>query len=241
VEGDGWCDEGAPSVERYSLSKQIQILIGVLAVGITFSSGLLHGHWTNRWGTPSARAGAEKVFEALPREFGAWRLIESESLPASVRGILQCSGELQGFYQNQQTGERVLFTLLLGPPGPMSVHTPEICYGSIDQVPIADRRRITIDDSKAVDTAWMVQFHDLHEQQGNITRIYYSWNDGTNWNAVEEPRIQFGGKPYLYKLQLLVRLPEEAATEPQDPGRGMLREFVPVFARAVAALKDAAQ
>ena len=34
---------------------------------------------------------------------------------------------------------------------------------------------------------------------------------------------------------------EEAAAEPQDPGRGMLREFVPEFAHAVAALKDAAQ
>jgi hypothetical protein len=221
------------------LKNPFQILICVVAIGLTFTSSLLHGRWTNRWGKPVARADAEKVFEALPREFGHWRLVESESLPASALGILQCSGESQGVYENQETGERVLFTLLLGPPGPMSVHTPEICYGSIDHVPLADRLRITIDESKGNDTAWMVQFHDAHELQGNITRVYYSWNDATNWSAVEEPRVQFGGKPYLFKLQLLVRLPEEAASESQDPGRGMLREFVPVFAHAAAALKNA--
>jgi Protein of unknown function (DUF3485) len=221
------------------LNKPSQILICLIAVGVTFTTALLHGRWTNRWGTPAAQVEAQAVLAGLPHDFGPWRLVESDPLPAAARGILQCSGETQGVYENQETGERVMFTLLLGPPGPMSVHTPEICYGSLDHVPLADRQRITIDESTGKDTVWMVQFHDLHELQGNITRVYYSWSESTNWNAVEEPRIQFGGGPYLFKLQLLVRLPEEAAVETQDPGRGMLREFVPVFAHATASLKHA--
>ncbi len=216
---------------------KLQILVmWVLAASATIAAAVLEGQWTNRWGTSDALPRAAKVFAELPAEFGPWRLIESQPLAVSARGILQCQRDLQGLYENRQSAEQVIFTLLLGPPGPMSVHTPEICYGSVDQVPLGRRERVTLMSKGIENTAWRVDFHDAHDPQGTITRIYYAWSEGPQWSAVEEPRITFGGRPYLFKLQLLVRLPEELARKGNDPGREFLEEFLPEFAHAAAFL-----
>jgi Protein of unknown function (DUF3485) len=219
------------------MMKTTLLLPWYLAAGITLVAAALHGHWTNRWGPSDALPKASKVFAQLPHEFGNWQLVDSQPLAPAARGILQCHNDSQGLYKNGQTGEQVLFTLLLGPPGPMAVHTPEICYGSIDQLPLAQRQRIVLDPPELNNSAWMVQFRDLHQVEGSITRVYYAWTDGSKWDAVEEPRITFGGNPFLFKLQLLVRLPEESAAVAADPGRAFLREFLPVFANAAAPLR----
>ncbi len=212
-------------------------LVVFLAVGITLTAAILHGRWTNRWGVPNEMPVAADVVKTLPHDFGPWHLKETKELEPAVRGILQCENYSQGYYVNHETGEQVMLTLLLGPPGPMSVHTPEICYSSADYTPLADRQRVNIQPGIAEDAAWMVQFHSGHELQGGITRVYYAWNDGSHWSALDEPRITFGGRPFLFKVQILTQLPEAGATVVEDSARTMLRDFIPIFAQRTASIQ----
>jgi hypothetical protein len=213
------------------------IVMMVFVVAVTFSAAILHGRWTNRWGSPTALGEAANVFARLPSEFGGWHKLKSEELTANVRGILQCQDYVQAVYENQQTSEQVLLTLLLGPPGPMSVHTPEICYASVDSVEIGSRKRVQLPPESSENSAWMVQFREAHQPAQGITRVYYTWGDGLSWNAVEEPRITYGGSPYLFKMQVRVPLPEGAEKESSDSARSFIAALVPAFAEAAAPLR----
>jgi hypothetical protein len=213
------------------------LFVLILAGAITLTAAILHGRWTNRWSPPEALSEAGQVLERLPGNFGPWQLVKTEELSPNVRGILECRDYRQAYYQNHETGEQLLLTLLLGSPGPMSVHTPEVCYTSIDSQAIAPRQRIELPTSGSPDAVWMVQFRELHEAQSGITRVYYAWSDGAGWSADEEPRVTFGGRPFLFKVQVCVRLPEGAEADTHDPARAFFPVFLPAFAQAAAGLQ----
>jgi hypothetical protein len=211
------------------MNRPAQILIGTLAIAITLSAAILQGRWTNRWGAPGAMDRAAAVCQQMPHEVGQWRLEQAQDLPQSVRAILQCDHYLNGDYVNRKTGDRVLVTLLAGAPGPMSVHTPEICYGSADFALVGTRQRVRLEDGDNSDTFWSATFRDVHDVQSGLVRVYYSWTDGTKWTAEDEPRLIFGGRPFLFKAQILARLPDGAAADSTDSARGFLADFLPAF------------
>jgi hypothetical protein len=215
--------------------KQNQILALALAIGITLTTAILYGRWTHSWNTAAAEPAAT-VFQNLPHEIGPWKLEESLEIKPSALEILQCNHYSQGWYRNGDTGERAMLTLLLGPPGPMSVHTPEICYSAVDFIPVAERQRVKVRPGVEDDTAWMVQFNSAHDLQAGITRVYYAWSDGTHWTAAEEPRVTFGGQPFLFKVQILTQLPTNAVSAVEDSARSIFRDFLPEFAKCAAAI-----
>src|SRR5512140_3244808 len=108
----------------------VTALAVVLVAGLTIFSGYLQGRLRNRWGTPADLVAAAKLLEATPTEFGRWKLEKQTPLSENVARLLECAGYISGNYVDQATGEVVSVVVLLGPPGPISVHTPEICYSS---------------------------------------------------------------------------------------------------------------
>ena len=223
------------------MSRLYSIGVLVLAGAITFTTALVHGRWTSRWGAPQLMTLQAEVLQRLAKDFGPWQMIQASELPQAVRGILQCADYRQAVYRNRDTGEQVLCTLLLGPAGPMSVHTPEICYTSIDSEALGPRRRVQLSPGVPQDSFWMVQFREVHEPSVGILRVYYAWNEGTgSWTAAEEPRVTFGGHPFLFKVQVSTTLPESAETGSQDPAHDFLPFFTREFAHAVVGPKPSA-
>src|SRR5262249_49697393 len=155
-----------------------------LLIAITVVAAIVQGRATNRWGASDTVANAATIFTRLPKTFGDWNLLEPQKLSPQVCGMLQTEHYLQGVYEHRSTGQRATLTLLLGPPGPMSVHVPEICYSAADFSQISERHRVSIGLGDTNDTAWMTQFHSMHDVQGTVVRVYYSWHDGQRWNAV---------------------------------------------------------
>jgi hypothetical protein len=211
------------------MSSRLQSLSLGILIAVTVIAAIVHGRATNRWGASDTIANAATIFSRLPKTFGDWNLLETKELEPQVRGILQTEHYSQGVYENRSTGQHAMLTLLLGPPGPMSVHTPEVCYSAADFSPISDRHQVSVVPGDTNDTAWMTQFHSTHDVRDSVTRVYYSWHDGQRWKAADEPRVTFGARPFLFKVQAATELPAGAENNADDAARSLLQQFCSVF------------
>src|SRR4051794_1677541 len=106
----------------------LRILAASFATATMIASGLLHGYWTDRWQVPVEPAVAAARLEKVPASLGDWEVQETEGKPGTVDAAL--AGSLQRQYVNRRTGQKVAVVLVCGRFGPVSIHTPEACYGS---------------------------------------------------------------------------------------------------------------
>lgn len=198
-----------------------------LWVGLTLASGVAAGRLDNRWGRPADLLAAGKRLGKTPERFGDWVLEHSQSLDQNAAELLQASGSTLRNYRNQRTGEAVTMALIVGPAGPMSVHNPEVCYSSRDFKTISPAKRFHI--VGAVEAEFWGMTLERTDLDGGKLSVAYAWNDGNGWAAPQQPRIQFGGAPLLYKLQIAAPLSGNERLENSDTCRTFLRDFLPAF------------
>jgi hypothetical protein len=174
-------------------------LLFVLALATTIAGGVVHGYWQQRWGYHRDVAAAIEKLGERPTEFGDWELVQARELSATERGILQNHAYLGGLYKHRRTGELVQFSILLGPTGPTSGHTPEVCLRSSAFTLKSARQSWKVPDRE--DRFWTATFR-TRDVGNRPMRAMYAWRFDQSWIAPQQPRIKFGGYPYLYKLQL---------------------------------------
>lgn len=196
-------------------------------VALTLSSGGVAGWLDNRWGPPVDLVAAGERLEHVPSRFGDWVLENAHPLGSEVTEVLQCSGSTQRMYRNQKTGEAVSLALIVGPPGPTSVHTPEVCYSSRDYKTISKPKRFRVGTVAAGDANFWGMELEATNLEGSKLSLAYAWNDEHGWVAPERPRFEFGGARLLYKLQLAAAMPDGDQPEQADPCQAFLREFLP--------------
>ncbi len=205
----------------------------LIAIGVTAAAGVLHGRISHRWGPRQDVSAAAQRLTGFPATFGRWQSRESHELAKPVLAALQCAGYLNRSYVNQDTGETVNVALLLGPAGPIAVHTPEVCFSSRDFKQRGDRRLATVRGADETENEfWTVTF-DSTGLEKTILRVFYAWTTDGRWDAVESPRFTYAGKPYLYKIQLATTLPPGADLEKNDPCQTFLQDFIPALNRKV--------
>jgi Protein of unknown function (DUF3485). len=196
-------------------------------IAITLLVGIGHGRLSGRWGARPDVVSAAQRLKQLPPTIGEWELQNDTPLDPAVTRMLQCHGSLHRVYQNVKTGDVVSFFVLLGPPGPTAVHTPEICYSTKNYRITQARTRWTLDDSQMP----LDEFWDLRLEANDVSRsglrTLYGWTNTQHWQATESPRFYFGGSPYLYKLQVAAPLPTEG--QKGDVCREFLTALLPVL------------
>lgn len=211
-------------------SRRCVLPIGVLLVAcLTLASGAIQGRMSNRWGVPADLLAAGNKLEDIPSQFGNWQLQSSEELDEPVAKMLDCAGYLVREYLNKESGQTVKVAVLLGRPGPMSVHRPEICFSSRDYEQQGDRQRVAIPSagSEKDDEFWAVTFR-ANNLEADMLSTYYGWSKGRRWRAVDDPRFTFADTPFLYKIQLASLLPPGVDPQTYDPCRQFLTDFLPV-------------
>ena len=111
----------------------------VLVLLILVTSGAITGIWTRRWETPPELAARNLASIGLvPETIGDWTGL-SQQLDPRVMEIAEIDGYLMRRYVNDR-GDAVSVLLVCGRPGPISVHTPDICYAGIGYEPVGGRR-----------------------------------------------------------------------------------------------------
>ena len=124
----GALEEGAraeePSVKEAGSSRVMPI---VAAIFIVLSSGIIHGMWINRWKASREIELATSKLDQIPMVIGDWKgrpqAVEARELTAA--GL---DGLVMRHYENTRTGSTTTMVLVCGRPGPVSVHSPEVCY-----------------------------------------------------------------------------------------------------------------
>jgi hypothetical protein len=208
--------------------KKLLLTFSVAAlVAGTAAAGWLHGRMTNRWGRhPDSNLAAARLRQPLPDRVGHWRLRREAELEPAVIRLLQCPAFVSRVYEHEQTGDAVSVAVLLGPPGPISVHTPEICYSSQDFTLTSEREARSISDVSGTEhSLWQVSFKS-NGVDGTRLRVLYGWTTGDRWAATERPRFGFGGVKHLYKIQLASNTPAGDSLDEFDPATDFLSQFL---------------
>jgi hypothetical protein len=198
----------------------------LLAVSITIGTGFVKDRLSGRWGPRFDMTGAAQRFESVPESFGDWRQVEAPPMEESVVRMLECKGYVNRVYVNSETRARVHVAVMLGPPGPIAVHTPEVCYSSRDYKIRAPREEVDLSINDDDYSFWKIAFEPKKDENHSLL-VYYAWNNGQGWSASSSPRFEYGGSSHLYKIQLAVVVPQQATSKADDPCENFLTDFLP--------------
>ncbi len=202
------------------------------AIAIIVAAGTVHGIWTFRWHVAEEPiAAAARMREAVP-VLADWQ--ESPIDKEVPRGPW-VAGQFYRRYVHRRTGQTVTAFMICGRPGPIAVHTPDVCYGAggFDVVSRAKFARTVAPDLPPVefDTAL---FRKKTTTDPLTLRIYWGWHAGEAWQAPTDPRYTFAREPVLYKIYIIHETTgKEEPTTDDEPCVELMRQLLPELERRV--------
>lgn len=116
--------------------------------------------------------------------------------------------------------------LVGGWPGPVSVHTPDVCYAG-NGFTTESQRKVSFSDTGP--QFWLLRL----KKQAAIPlqlSVFYAWSSGTTWKAADNPRIEFATEPALYKLYVVRERINDNDAELIESTRDLLKSLLPLLA-----------
>ncbi len=201
--------------------------LGIVAV---VACGVIHGSWTDRWARAEDTSGLAAKLAALPLNVGDWH---GEDLDGDTRGLGPVAGFLQRRYLNDRTGAVVTIALVCGRPGPVCIHTPDVCYAASGYETGAwTKYTLAAEGSAPGGDFKTAQFSKKKATDQTNIRIFWSWSATGSWQVPENPRLTFARQPVLFKLYVLRETAAADSTKPDDdPCVELLRLLVPEMQR----------
>ena len=217
---------GEPSLiseESSPPGRMATILPMLVAITILITSGIMYGRWTNRWAVSRDLDEAIARLDRVPRTVGEWQGSPEPVDPRALNGARLDGGALLR-YRSMRTGTIIDLLVVCGRPGPVSVHTPDICYpGAGYEATQTQPESTTIELGPA--TVPGAFFTADFEKPGSFPRealrIYWSWSTAGQWTIPANPRLAFAGRPFVYKLYLILPETRESAV----PANGAIVRF----------------
>lgn len=203
------------------------ILVSIVLVA---SIGVVHGVYTDRWGPSGQLELAVSGLERVPSELAGWTGQDQEHDPEELiragisRGIFRK-------YSNSRTKETVSFLIVCGRGGPISVHTPDICYTGAGYRQLeteVTREVVSGDDS--THSYKVARFVKPGAVVPTQLEIFWSWSrDGVNWQAPDNPRLALARSRALYKMYIIREFMPKSRLESVPTCENFLREALPVI------------
>src|SRR5262249_509089 len=146
-----------------------------------------------------------------------------------------------------RTGTIISVNLVCGRPGPVSIHTPDVCYGA-SGFTVADPIKF---QPKSGFECWTAEAVQKKATEQTRLRLFWTWNAGGKWQAsgrsdavpgflarllgLDSPRIAFASYPVLYKLYLARELAVAGEPLDSDPCVEFLDKLLPELQKALGA------
>jgi hypothetical protein len=201
--------------------------ISALVTGIVFVavSGIVHGILTDRWAlSPQPQAAAAKLAN-VPLRVGDWEGQDGPPIRAQEIVIGELAGYISRQYENRLSGIRLDVLVVCGRPGPIAVHTPDVCLLG-EGFNLVRRQKMPLPSNPA-DQFVVAHFRKLVGEGAFDRRVFWSWSATGAWDTPDSPRWTFAGKPFLYKLYVTRALLNVEEKPEEDPVWEFLKVFMP--------------
>jgi hypothetical protein len=177
------------------------MLLPTLALLLIVGTGAVHGMRTGRWQPSEGVTDAANRLNAIPARIGDW---DGEEVALTGREPPGVAAHLCRRYTNARTGEAVTMFLVCGRPGPVAIHTPDVCYAASGYGMGTPIKYAPPQGSAA--EFWTTDMARTTHADRSQMRIFWAWNAGDGWRASDQPRFQFAAAPVLFKMYLLREL-----------------------------------
>jgi len=206
--------------------------VWVITVLVLVIAGVWNGLLSDRWGDSTDLTAAVKRLEQVRPALGEW---VGRPAPIDTRALqlTEVSSYLSRSYLHRGTGEVVNILILCGRPGPVSVHTPDVCYlgAGYKMGPRAVETWTDVVPGIQAEF-WSARFSKPRDPIP--LHISWAWSDGGEWHAPQFPRLAFINSRVLYKLYVI--RPIRSGTATTDEGlRAFLKELLPELQRSILA------
>jgi hypothetical protein len=124
----------------------------------------------------------------------------------------------------------VSFLIVCGRGGPISVHTPDICYGGAGYRQLEKEQIRDVESGDGTSHSFKVtRFVKPGAVVPTQLEIFWSWSrDGLNWQAPENPRLALARSRALYKMYVVREyMPNRGESVPSC--ESFLRQALPVI------------
>ncbi|MEO2033140.1 MAG: hypothetical protein ABGZ35_13745 [Planctomycetaceae bacterium] len=184
----------------------MKTLLPVALVLLTAAiSGWQHGRLTERWGVTADVAAIAARIEDLAIDVDGWDSTgQTGSIKDAVRNQAGAEGYFSQHYVDSVTGADVRATVMCGPPGPIAMHVPTVCFTNAGMTQLATEEPAKLPGSKDEDQHfWMADYRPQESRPGPTIRAFWSWSpDAADWTIPEAPRFEFAREPYLYRIYI---------------------------------------
>jgi hypothetical protein len=210
--------------------------IGLAAAAMLLVNGYLHGLWTNRWHRAGELETAIANLDRVPLTIGDWRG-RAETLSDPDIAYAGIEGYCFRSYVNQRTGKTVTLLLMCGRPGPIAVHTPDVCYGGSGYEMLGSVAKDVHKYRKNSATAefFRARFSKTNATGGTDVRVTWSWGAAGQWQAPADPRLTFTRQSALYKLYVIQQVSPSSERFDEEVCKDFLDQLLPELDRALFA------
>lgn len=196
---------------------------------VILAAGVFQGLYTDRWGPADDVQAATRRLDSLPIEIGDWR---GEPAPLDDDDVRY--GGIKGYkslrYRNVISGDNVSLLIVCGRSGPISVHTPDVCYRGAGFVQVGNefRKELATPDGRTIVLAAM-QFKAPTTSASNQIEVNWVWHGNDGWLAPENPRLELARNRTLYKLYVIRDMPAKSQANAKDASLIFFQALVPVL------------
>lgn len=203
------------------------VLPFLVLIVLVSSVGVAHGWLTGRWGVSADLQRAAAALDRFPKTVGDWTATEDFPYDADDMARSGIRGHVGRAYRDSRTGEVLQVLAVCGRGGPISVHTPDVCYVASGYTQVGAVHRMT--DPPAGTTFWQGRFVKSTGVVPQQLDIYWAWSrDGAEWAAPDNPRVTFAWAPSLYKLYVVRSSAGASAGDASDARvQGFLSSLLP--------------
>jgi len=206
----------------------MRFLLVILTFAAVILPGLAHGVWSCRWAWSNEPFASAEKLKHVPLFFADWDAKEIKIPTAQIKQS-EVAGFLARRYTHRFTRNQIQVFLACGRPGPVSLHTPDICYAGAGYRMEGTQSKTTVKGNGSSPPA---EFFTATFQKPNPTnpvkiKIYWSWSTNGAWQAPAYPRLTFARHPALYKLYVISpRTTSEEASEEEETSKIFIKKLL---------------
>lgn len=202
----------------------------LLCFALLGAGALVHGATTHRWSALAPEPGRSDRLHGHAVRLGDFQAEDVPSdLPLKERSVATCRR-----YFSSARNQFVLVTVISGPAGAVSTHTPDVCYPASGYKTVREPKRETIDLPDGGKAGYYVaEFERKTATATERYRVRWAWSADGVWAAPERPRFEYLRVPELFKLYVVTPVTDPDAPAEDPPA---VRQFAAAAFAQYAAL-----